>query len=108
LRSEGASVTSAATIVDLLAACKSQTTKFDVVITDWNLQLCNGEAAYQQIVNELAIQPRWIVISGDIKDSKERELILKNVPVIRKPFSPELLLRELEKIRCKREAVVEA
>jgi signal transduction histidine kinase/CheY-like chemotaxis protein len=98
LQSELAVVTSATTLQELASLIAAAPSGYDVIVTDWNLRISTGEQALTELKNIPGFNPAWIVMSGDISADKEAELKAHGVNVIRKPFSPDNLIKHLSKI----------
>lgn len=98
LRGELALVTSATTRQELAALIEADPIGFHAIVTDWNLGTGTGEAAFNELKKIPGFNPEWIVISGDINSEITAELNARGVPVIRKPFSPEILIEKLGEI----------
>jgi signal transduction histidine kinase/CheY-like chemotaxis protein len=101
LQDESANVTSATSKEELAALIALDPSGYHAIITDWNLRAGTGESALNELKTIDEFNPAWIVISGEINAEKEAELIKRGVPVIRKPFSPDVLIQQLKIIYSK-------
>jgi signal transduction histidine kinase len=98
LKSEGALVTSSTNLRQLSELIAVNPQGYHAIITDWNLQVGTGELAYQELIKMTGPNIAWIVISGNLEEKKEKELLAKGASIIRKPFAPDALIHQLNDI----------
>ncbi len=82
---------------EAIELCEEQWGSFQAVITDWEMPRKNGRELVEYLRQKDSSIP-IMVMSGGIKEEDVQSLKSKGrIPVLRKPFVWEELLRELER-----------